>query len=157
MNRPALEMPDILAARIQRGMMPSSQEWVSKKEDPQIILNRMFGEWIQDVSKNEGLFKKHVYENDDIDELDLRQHRARLCQLISAGELLVMGFIALMIGTGNKKDILPVVQTIDQTVKKLSTAFFKWHAPAANQTDIPDDLKQSIQELEEGKVVDLDI
>src|SRR5436305_1691071 len=138
--RPALEMPEILAARIQGGMMPS-QEWVSKKEDTEIILRRMLGDWIKDVSMNEALFKKHVYENDSIDELDLRQHRARLCQLISSGDFLAMRFAGLVLQTGKKKEIAPIIQTIDQTVKKLTAAFVAWHAPAANQTDIPDDLK----------------
>ena len=103
------------------------------------------------------MFKKYVYDNKELDDIDLRQHRGRLCELISVGEFLAMGFIGITEMATNKKEFLPFIESIDQTIKKLLGKLIEWHGTVSAQSDIPEDLKQSIQELEEGKVVDLDI
>jgi hypothetical protein len=157
-TRQTLEMPNVLTARITRGLTSvTTQEWVVQKEDPENVLRRQLGVWLQDVSANNALFKKHVYDNDDLGESDLRQHRGRICELISLGELLAMGFTAFGQETGKEKEVLPVVETIDQVLKKLFDVLMAWHGPLAAQTDIPESFKQAAREVEEGKVVDLDI
>lgn len=153
----AFEMPNPLAQRIKLGLTPtSSREWV-EKEEPLAILRREFGAWITSISDNEKLFKKHIYDVEQIDEFDLRQHRGRICGLISTGEWLAMGFSALAEQAQDNKELLSSLGVIDQNLNNLFAALLKWHAPLMVEGEIPNDLKQSIQELEEGKVVDLDI
>ncbi len=155
---PSLEMPDVLASRIQRGMTPVTfQEWVGQKVDPSNLLKLGLGGWIQEVSKNEQLFKKHVYDNENANQLDFRQHRARICELITAGEMLAVGFVGLGQKMSKMDEFSPFIESIDQTIKKLLDALIAWHGPLDAQSDIPADLKQSMQEIEDGKIVDLEM
>jgi len=160
MSRTTLEMPNVLTTRVNRGLTPStSQEWIPQKEDVAIILQRTLGQWINELSESESLFKKHVYETDNLLKSDLRQHRAWTCKLIADGEILAVNFqkFGEEIGAKKEKEYAPTIELIDQNLKKLFDSLIAWHAPLAMQTDIPESFKQAAQEVEEGKVVNLDI
>ena len=135
--------------------LKSSREWVGK-DDAETILGKMLAAWITQVSEDEALFKQHVYNNNDLQDSDARQHRARLCHTISVGENLALGFIMLGEQPG-QSETTATVSMIDQTIKKLSDTFFAWHGSLSAQSDIPESFKQASLEVEEGKVVDLDI
>lgn len=106
---------------------------------------------------NEQLFKLHVYENPNVGQTDLRQHRLRLCKTIAVGEALATLFIALgRAGTAQKEEE-PIIALIDQQVGKLFSVLLAWHSPLAAQPDVPDSFKQAAKEEQEGKIVDLDI
>ena len=158
MSPTTLEMPKVLSARINRGLTPAtSQEWVVQEEDPGTVLTRNLGQWLKDVSFNEDLFKKHVYENENLSDSDLRQHRARICGMIADGDELVKAVMLLAEETRTQNEAKPIVSVVDQRIKKLFDALIAWHAPLAAQTDIPESFKQAAREVEEEKIVNLDI
>src|ERR1700679_1094201 len=108
MSPTTLEMPKVLSARINRGLTPAtSQEWVVQEEDPGTVLTRNLGQWLKDVSFNEDLFKKHVYENENLSDSDLRQHRARICGMIADGDELVKAVMLLAEETRTQNEAKP--------------------------------------------------
>jgi hypothetical protein len=155
---PSFEMPSVLTARIKRGLTPvATQGWVVQEEDPATALTRALGEWFTELSHNEGLFKKHVHDNEQLNVSDMRQHRARLCALIADGEHLVLDVMILAQKTGAIEETKPIIEMVDQKLKKLFDELFAWHASLDVQTDIPESFKQASREVKEGKIVDLDI
>lgn len=158
MSKPAMEMPIPLKSRITRGLTPAKpQEWAIQNEDPATVLTRNLGQWLKDVSFNEEMFKKHVHSNDNLSDLDLLQHRARLCGLIADGEWIVRDVTVFTDEIGGADEAKPMISLVNERLKKLFAELFSWHAPLASQTDIPESFKQAAREVEEGKVVDLDI
>ena len=142
----------------QRETAPQShREWIRQEEDPEIILQSELANWLKNVSSNETLFKEHVYENNNLTDADLRQHRSRICDLISSGEVLAMGFVFLGQQKKKENEFGVVAQMIDQALKKLLETLFAWHGPLSAQADIPESFKQAAKEVADGKIVDLDI
>lgn len=141
-----------------REMAPASHRvWLQEQEDENEMLQKAFASWMKGLADAQNLFKKHVYENPDFNEFDLRQHRASLCSLIHDGEFLAYSFIKNAGETGKIEEIQPTLALIDQKVKEMLEVLFAWHAPLKSQSDIPDSFKQAAQEVEEGKIVDLDV
>jgi hypothetical protein len=154
----SLEIPDLAGTRTKRGLTPAiSQEWLGQQEDPSAALTRMLAEWLQSIGSAESQFKKYVYDNDNLNGFDMRQHRGHLCALISDGEMLVMDVSILSQKSGLQDEAKPILEMIDQKIKKFLEELIEWHAPLAMQADIPESFKQAAKEVEEGKIVDLDI
>lgn len=153
MNK-TLEIPPALSTRIRRGATPRG--WV-EQEDPGTILQRELGDWFKELSESEGLFKKHVYANDEINDSDIRQHRCRLAELIAAGETLALNFLIVAEATKTKKEVMPIVEAIDQKVKDLYSRLFEYHGPIESQPDVPESFKQASREVNAGKLEEMDI
>src|SRR5450755_152761 len=96
MSTATLEMPSALSERIMmRGFTsaPPTAEWLPQKVDVGVFLQLALADWMKVVTHNEAMFKKNVYENDNLLETDIRQHRAWTCRMISDGELIAVGFL----------------------------------------------------------------
>jgi len=160
MSKTTLEIPKVLMTRIKRGLTPAtSQGWVVEAEDPANALTRAIGEWFTELGQNDGLFKKHVYDNDSLNDLDMRQHCGRICGLVSDGQHLILDIMtwAHTQGEDAMQEAKPIIKAIDQKIKKLTDELFAWHAPLDSQTDIPESFKQAAREVKEGKLEDLDL
>jgi hypothetical protein len=141
-----------------REMFPQSHRtWLVEKQTQEEALQTGFTGWMEDVSKNEKLFREHVYENKDLVELDIRQHRGRLLALLADGEALSLAFYAWGETSGKIDHVVAYVNLLDQKLKELFTALWEWHGPVEAQSDIPESFKQAAKEAEAGKIVDLDI
>jgi hypothetical protein len=132
--------------------------WGSEDEDPQQKLKREFAEWLNNIAASERVFKSRVYENADLNENDIRQHRCRVCALISMGEYLAIAF-TMMAGKNpeSASETKPIVAVIDQEVAKFFHRLISWHGPLDIQADVPDSFKQAAKEAKEDKIVNLDI
>ncbi len=128
--------------------------WLAQKEDEHDILQAMYAAWWTEVAKNEALFKRNVYDNPDLDELDLRQHRQRLNTLMSDGEIIALSCIDWAVKTGNWDEGRIFLQSLDQKIAQLSKILFEWHGELQSQPDIPDSFKRAAEEIEQGKIVD---
>lgn len=158
MSNLTIEMPKVLSARIKRGLTPaSSQSWVVPKEDPATELTRAIGAWFTELGNSEALFRKHVYDNDNFNEGDRRQHCGRLCALIADGQALAVEITLLAQESDAINEVRPIIEAIDQKLKKLIAELFEWHGSLENQHDVPESFKQSAREVNGGKIVDLDI
>ncbi|HXC34774.1 MAG TPA: hypothetical protein VNV43_02810 [Candidatus Acidoferrales bacterium] len=162
MSKPAFEVPPVLAPRLNRGsgssqgLVEAHEEWI-QDEDLGTSLKRRFGEWLKDLSESEVLFKKHVYDNEDLKASDMRQHRIRICTLIAEGEKLALDLLILANETNSESLVKTFVESIDETIKKLLNEFVAWHGKLDDQPDIPESFKKAAQESESGKLEDLDI
>jgi hypothetical protein len=137
---------------------PGYTGWAREAVDLFAMYNEGFDAWLSDLKKEQALFKTHVYENNDLTDTDLRQHREHLCGLLSVGESLALAFMRLGQEQSDKaKDVVPYVNLIDQKLKELFSVLFAWHGPLQCQSDVPDSFKQSVSEAESGKLVDLDV
>ena len=133
------------------------QMWIGEKEDIGEILDKALSKWILDVSANELLFREHVFDNPDVNELDLRQHRGRLYALLADGEHLALGPIEYATRTEPKKDVSAKVNLLDQELKALFDDLVRWHGSLETQSACPEGFKQAVKEAAEGKIVDLDL
>jgi len=100
-----------------------------------------FATWIADIADNEALFKKHVYDNDDLDQMDLWEHRARLYRLLAIGDHLKIEFIRVSALLDKADDLKSHIGLIEQQHKELFTVLLAWHAPLELQKDIPESFK----------------
>jgi hypothetical protein len=158
MSRQTIEIPPAPVARINRSMSPATPTGWVQPEDPATAITREIGDWFKQLSEAEGLFKKHIYGNENINESDIRQHRCHLCALLAEGELLALNVLILSEQTNlPANEFKPVVDTIDQKVKKLYGQLFEYHGPIESQPDIPESFKQATREVNEGKLEDMDV
>jgi hypothetical protein len=129
--------------------------WREKEEDEYTLLERRLAAWINALSEGESLFKKHVYENDDVTNLDLRQHRGCLYCALYTGEDLAVDF--LFLNEPTKKDVTQkIIMFIDQKLDELRQTLHAWHGNLNDQTDIPQSFKDAIHELDRGELEPLD-
>lgn len=131
------------------------------EEDNLSILERRFSTWIDGVAETEEkYFKKYVYENPDITDMDLRQHRAGLYLILSTGEELAVDFLGFNKEAGQATPPIPLIQKyillIDQKLDELRQTLHQWHGDLESQTDIPESFKQAVRDFETGKVVDME-
>jgi len=141
--------------RFAREIAPQSHtRWLVQHEDEGELLQAMFADWLKEVANDQKLFKEYVYENKNLTDLDLRQHRARLCGLISRGEFLAFAFIEWAAKTQALEQVKSHIGIVDQKLKELFEALFAWHGDLQSQPDIPESFKRAAQEAERGNIVD---
>jgi hypothetical protein len=154
----SLPMPAMPPGKIYREAAPvSNRLWLRSQDEGAAALEAQLGVWIQRVSENQELFLKHVYDNPDLSELDLRQHRARLVTMVSEGEWLALAHIEWADSLSREEEIQTAIKLIDQKNQELLKVLFQWHGQLENQPDIPDSFKQAVKENAEGKIAELDI
>jgi uncharacterized Zn finger protein len=145
-----------LTAQLLRETHPRSHSrWLNQQENVQDQLDASFKEWVDDVACNEKLFKEHVYDNPNLTEFDIRQHRARLYALLSDGETLAIAFTKWL-EQEKSKEVKNYLDEIDKMLKGLLQTLFAWHGDFHSQQDIPDSLKQAIKEAESSNLVDFE-
>lgn len=143
---------------IYRELAPVSHRvWLQEQSDEAEVLQAQLAKWLSNVSSHEALFRRHVYENPDMTEFDLRQHRAVLFAMIADGEMLAVEYIKWGAKQSKIKEIQASVNLLDEQVAKLLQVLYAWHSNAKDHPDIPESFKQAMQEVVEGKLVDLDI
>jgi hypothetical protein len=119
----------------------------------------VFKEWVDDVASNEKLFKEHVYDNGNLTDFDIRQHRARLYAMLSDGETLAIAFTKWLEAeksTQTKEQVKQYLDLLDKKLKELLQTLFAWHGDFHSQADVPDSLKQAINEADSGNLVDFE-
>ena len=129
---------------------PSHRGWLQEREDEYAALERCYSEWNSDVTKIEELLLKHVHNNDNLNDADLRQHRFQLCRLMFSGEQLAFGFLCL----DGDNDVKSYVNLIDGKVIALRKEFIEWHTPSGYQDPVPESFKSGMKEAEEGKLLE---
>ena len=110
-----------------------------------------------DVAGAEKLFREHVYENNDLTELDIRQHRTSLFAMLADGESIVLAFVEWALKSGKAKETNAFITLLDQKLSELMKTLWEWHGPLEAQSDVPDSFKRSAQEVDSGKIVDLEL
>jgi hypothetical protein len=135
---------------------PSFKRWEEEHQDEYASLEDAFSAWKSLITQNEELFKKHVYENDDLRELDLRQHRSRLFYLLAVGESVALSFLTLEDSTDRTEEVKNYVGLIDAKLAELRQTLQKWHGPLEHQEDLPKDFVEAVLEFKAGQVVDME-
>ena len=149
-------------SRLRKPAIPASSahptqvySWIQEGEPDEVTKAKNdFNFWLNGIAKNEALFEKHVYKNPHLTDLDLVQHRSRLYGLLSHGEQLIVTFY--MLGSREKIDPASYFKLIQENIETLLTTLDTWHGPLEAQQDIPEDFKEGIRDIAEGKIVDLD-
>jgi hypothetical protein len=113
-----------------------------------------FSLWLNAIAKNEALFERYVYKNPNLTDVDLHNHRSILFAMLSYGERLIVAFYKL--GAAKTIDPSNYFKLIQQNLDALLEAFNAWHGPLEAQDDIPEDFKEGMRDIAEGKIVDLD-
>lgn len=136
---------------------PSHRRWIEQQADEIQNLQRRFTVWLDFLADFSGLVTRHVFENPNMTDSDLRQHRAGLYNLLYLGEELALDF-----GEASKKGLIDAMEfanflgLIEKNLKRLSEELHAWHGKLENQGDIPESFIQGIKDIDEGRVVDLD-
>lgn len=144
-------------ARFRREMAPPSHVvWQTQNDDDATALQERLGQWLQGIAKAEALFKNHVYENPDVDASDFIQHRIILYQLLLDGEWLALSYLDFAFRTQKKEEVQPTLRLVEQKTNALFNELVSWHGDLASQPDIPESFKNSVREVEEGKILDFD-
>jgi hypothetical protein len=143
------------------GLSPSSAEpsslqvWFQESQPDEVAKAKSnFSTWLQRISESEATFQRHVYDNPNLTELDLIQHRGRIYSMLAYGEDLNVSF--WMLGAAKKIDPSNYFKLIQEQIGHLMAILNAWHGPLEAQEDVPEDFKQGVREIEEGKLVDLD-
>lgn len=129
--------------------------WHETKQDEYTLLEHQFARWLEGIAVAERAFKEHVYDNKELTDFDLRQHRQILYYSLWAGEKLAVDLLALdqpnKIGATQKYVIL-----IDEKLTELRETLHSWHGAIEHQADIPQSFKDAIQELNRGELEPMD-
>lgn len=123
----------------------ATQVW-REKDVEEINLDTLYGAWIEQIDRIEGMFKTHIYENSNADQFDYRQHRLLLYSLLWAGENLAMTLLRL-------EKLVPIghyIERVDAKLVELYDTLQAWHGKLDDQPDIPEDFKQAVRELDRG-------
>lgn len=131
--------------------------WKQENEDEKTSLVSSVQAWLEGVTANERLFQIHVYDNPDLGDLDLRQHRARLHSLLADGELLGMKLIEFRRKASQPREAQVLFDRVEQKRQELFSVLFGWHGPLDAQADVPPSFKEAAREASAGRVVDLDL
>ena len=154
----ALKLKGVSSSRFAREIAPKSHRvWQTENEEGLSSLQPLFTAWLDAVAENEAMFKKFVYENDNLSEGDLRQHRIYLYASLHDGEELAFAYLHLASLNEKMEEVKPIVEIIDGKLKELAKILFSWHGPIESQSDVPESFKQATRETAEGKIVDLDV
>lgn len=130
---------------------PHANWGVETLKDPLQIALEGFGAWTSDVAMNEELFTRHVYQNQNLGELDLRQHRFRLHGMIAVGEKLALDFLQI-----KTEAAVSHVSFIDEKLKVLNATLAEWHGSLEEDPAIPESFKQASREVAAGEFTDME-
>jgi len=138
---------------------PSHQRWAKETEDGFAALEERFREWGALAEKNEELFQRHVYKNEDAFDGDFRQHRLSLCEMMGMGEEIAYDFLAFVAKNPETDQEIQVaalsyVKIMDQKLASLRATLFQWHGDIEAQVDLPESLKEGCREVKAGKIED---
>ena len=125
--------------------------WKERKDDEYSQLEQSYSAWIKEVAEFEELFAKHVHNNPDLQDTDIRQHRYTLCLLMMFGERIALDFLGLSDGS---KNVASYLELIDDKVKGLRKEFIEWHTPVDFHDPVPDSFKVGMKEAAEGKLLE---
>ena len=143
-----------LAKPFSRSIAPRSHTRWLQREDEGEALQSLVADWLKDVATNEQLFKENVYENQNANEGDFRQHRAHLCALLADGNCIALGLLEWAQQEQKGEQISAYIILLDQKLKELLETLFAWHGNLKSQTDVPDSFKQAADQIEHGNIVD---
>jgi hypothetical protein len=149
-------MKTTLPQTLMREVAPSGH-WKQENEDEKQSLEASVTEWLNFAAWNERLFQTHVYDNPDLGDLDLRQHRARLNELLMGAELLAIKLIEVRAKSSTPRETQTLLDRVEEKRQELLGVLFAWHAPLEAQPDVPASFKEAAREAAAGRVTDLDI
>jgi len=128
--------------------------WFEEQTDQFQRLELEFQDWLAAVGRSEILFETHVYENKDIQELDLRRHRGLLYALLESGERIACRFLEVGSALDRSAEAASFVTLVDQKLAQLLQVLFEWHGPLEGQQDIPDSFKAAMREASQNNLVE---
>lgn len=129
-----------------------------EEPDAFLAIQNSMGQWLSNIGEAEAVFRRFVYENTNLQDTDLRQHRIGLYALLCDGEALA--FDCNKYGAAHPDERTktgPLLAVIEQKLGVLFDTLVSWHGDLHSQQDIPDSFKKSAKELEEGKIVEFEI
>jgi hypothetical protein len=139
----------------QREISPlSHRQWVGERTDELQAVKQDFATWIADIGTNEDLFKKHVYNNDNLDQVDLWEHRARLYRLLAIGDYLKLEFVRVSALLDKAEALKSHIGLIEQQHKELFSTLLAWHGPREMQKDIPESFKTGMEQAAAGNLLE---
>ena len=128
---------------------PSHQTWARVQTDARTVLETRLAAWLQSLAELEVLFSQHVYDNPNMGDFDLRQHRQYLYWALADGESIAVEHI-------KAKSAPESVAFIDQRLEQLRTTLNQWHGTIESQIGFPESLKQGFQDSASERVVDME-
>jgi hypothetical protein len=133
------------------------REWLQAQEDKVATFEEEFAEWTTGIRRFEEVATRKIYGNDKFHEIDIRFHRASLAGLIMDGESLAIEVTDLAVAGSVAPDYYQsYINLIDPHLSSLTKRLIEWHGNPADQADIPASLKNAMNEVAEGKVVEMD-
>jgi hypothetical protein len=142
-----------------REMRPPGFQW-PQDEDPRLVIEREFGEWIAEIAEIKSLFQKNVYDNAKADQTDFCHHRFFLHTLLAEGSRLVVNLHILNKGADQgswPREDQELAKGIEARLLDLSEIVFKWHGPPELQADIPESFRKGMASVDSGNVADFKI
>lgn len=131
---------------------PSFQRWIVERADQFAQCEERFRHWLECIAESEDAFRKHVYENPKVKQVDFRQHRQGLFWLLSVGENIATDFQLL----GEQDRSGHYIGLIDVKCEELFHTLLEWHMPVNFKDQVPDSFKRGMQDIADGKVVPME-
>jgi hypothetical protein len=139
----------------EREIAPRSQAiWVETQSQSK-VWKEAFADWMSRVHALEGLAKQHVYDNPEMHDSDLRQHRAGIYLLLSNGEdLAVNACLLASMNAFDHSEVRAFVTQIDSVIAGLFNTLSAWHGIIQGQPDLPPELLKGFEEVDQGRTTD---
>ena len=118
------------------------------------LLNQFFVTWLGALESNESAFKRYVYDNPNMSDADLRQHRILLHNELQCAEQLALGYELFARQNDRLEEYADKIKLIDQKRDEIVKVFLSWHGPVEMQDDVPESFKQAMCEVEAGELED---
>lgn len=145
-------MIHLTSTRITREVAPPlHRTWMRDQEDERAAFTKQLDEWTAEIKNCEALFVKHVYENQAMNDFDLRQHRSLLYWLLAVGEELAMDFLAMEVDDG-----AAIASMIDIRLDEFRATLHAWHGEVEQQADVPESFKRAVKDVAAGRLVDME-
>ena len=127
-------------------------EWIDPaqpdREDPLTALKDDLAIFSRRLQEAEVLFAKHVYNNPNLSDLDVRQHRWVLHFLLYRAEDLAIKFLVAQ----RPSETVPYVEFLDDQTKRLQKILQDWHGDTAQADEIPESFEQAMRDVEMGRI-----
>ena len=103
----------------------------------------------------EAEFAKHVYENENADEVAYRLHRFHVVTLISRGDYMALEGIEIG-GTdrATQENVNEIIKEIDTIQENLARKFVEWHSPIQTTEPFADWVLEGFREAKAGQLME---
>jgi hypothetical protein len=141
-------MPVAIPSVCREAAPPGHRRWAAEQKDKFSQLEERFQQWLAAIQYCEDLFQKHVYGNPNPSQLDFRQHRGTLFELIGEGEAIATDYCVL-----REENVEQYVALIDSKNEQLFRVLLQWHMLPNFQDEVPESFKQGMRDAADGKLM----